>query len=51
MNQEPRTRPIPGPILGGAGPSFLVWNVQVAVLDPSTLSIFASNGVELSVIQ
>lgn len=43
--------PLPGPVLGGAGPSFFVWNVQVAVLDPLSLSIFASNGVEVSLIQ
>jgi endonuclease/exonuclease/phosphatase family metal-dependent hydrolase len=43
--------PLPGPILGGAGLSYLVWNVQVAVIDPVTLHLFASNGVEIKLIQ
>jgi hypothetical protein len=43
--------PLPGPLLGGAGPSYLVWNVQVAVLDIIGQQIYASNGVELTLIQ
>ena len=42
---------LPGPILGGAGPSFLKWNVQVAAFDATSGLIFASNGVEVTVIQ
>lgn len=43
--------PLPGPLLGGAGPSYLVWNVQVAVLDLIGQQIYASNVVEVTLIQ
>jgi endonuclease/exonuclease/phosphatase family metal-dependent hydrolase len=48
---SPIGTPVLGPLTGGAGPSYTVWNVQVAVLDPTTLAIHASNGVELTLIQ
>ena len=43
--------PLPGPLLGGAGPSYLTWNVQVAVVDLISQQIYASNGVEVRLIQ
>jgi endonuclease/exonuclease/phosphatase family metal-dependent hydrolase len=43
--------PLPGPLVGGSGPAVLLWYVQVAVIDPVLLTLHASNGVEVAIIQ
>ena len=43
--------PLPGPILAGPGPTFLVWNVQVVAWDPVAAHIVTSNGIELTLLQ
>jgi len=43
--------PIGPPITGGAGPTSVVWYAQVAVIHPTALTLFASNGVALTLIK